>query len=391
MTVMTKRDFPQLDAMRAIASIAVVATHTGFWSGVYVDGLVGAAAQRLEVGVAVFFVLSGFLLGRPWVAAALSDGSHDDVRRYARKRALRILPVYWVCVVAALVLIAPNRDLGVGRWIQSLLLIDLYRADQLPQGLTQMWSLTVEVAFYLLLPLFGHLMVRWCRHRPTRLLLALLAVSVASMAWVLVTHTVDASWAPWLARWLPAYLTWFALGIALAVVSVQVPRPGRFATAVTAVARDRATCWAAAAAVFVLVSTPLGGSPLLVAPTAGEALARHIAYALIAVLVVAPSAVGPDDTRTASVLSHPLFRHVGHLSYSLFCCHMLVLYLIAPRLGFQLFNSSWPVVFAVVLVISLVLSEILYRGVELPFMRLKNGASRTRVQATAPSDTATHS
>lgn len=391
MTTMIKRDFPQLDAMRAIASIAVVATHTGFWSGVYVDGLFGAAAQRLEVGVAVFFVLSGFLLGRPWVAAALSDGSHDDVRRYARKRARRILPVYWVCVVAALVLIGPNRDLGPGRWVQNLLLIDLYRADQLPQGLTQMWSLTVEVSFYLLLPLFGHMMVRWCHHRPTRLLVALLVVSLSSMAWVVVTHTVDTTWAPWLARWLPSYLTWFALGIALAVVSVQISKPGRFAAAVTTVARDRATCWAAAAAVFVLVSTPLGGSALLVAPTAGQALARHIAYALIAVLVVAPSALGPDDTRTASVLSHRFVRHIGHLSYSLFCCHMLVLYLVAPRLGFQLFNSSWFVVFTTVLVISLLISEILYRGVELPFMRLKNGASRKRVHDTAPSETATHS
>lgn len=390
MTDMIKRDFPQLDAMRAIASIAVVATHTGFWSGIYVDGLLGAAAQRLEVGVAIFFVLSGFLLGRPWVAAALLDAPHDDVRRYARKRALRILPVYWVCVVAALLLIGPNRDLGVGRWIQSLLLVDLYRADQLPQGLTQMWSLSVEVAFYLLLPIFGWMMVRWCRHRPARLLVALFGVSLVSVAWVLVTHAGDTTWAPWLARWLPSYLTWFALGIALAVVSVQSPRPDRFAALVLAVARDRATCWVTAGAVFVLVSTPLGGSPLLVAPTAGEALARHIAYALIAVLVVMPSALGPDDTRTASLLSHRAVRHLGHLSYSLFCCHMLVLYVLAPRLGFELFNTSWIVLFPVILVISLLFSEILYRCVEVPFMRLGRGASLNSAHSTTPSETATH-
>ncbi len=390
MTNMLKRDFPQLDAMRAIASIAVVATHTAFWSGIYVDGLFGAAAQRLEVGVAIFFVLSGFLLGRPWVAAALHGTPHDTAARYARKRALRIVPVYWVCVVAALALIGPNRELGVGRWVQNLLLVDLYRAQQLPQGLTQMWSLSVEVAFYLMLPIFGALIVRFCHLRPTRLLIALACVSLMSMAWVVVTHASSASWAPWAARWLPSYLTWFALGIAFAVISVESGRPGRFVAGVLAVARDRATCWIAAGAIFVLVSTPLGGSPLLIAPTTGEALARHIAYGVIAALVIAPSALGPDDTATARLLSHRFVRHVGHLSYSLFCCHMIVLYVLAPRMGLDLFNSSWPVLFAAILSISLVISEALYRFVELPFMRFKRGVSPKTTQSTAPSDTATH-
>jgi len=376
--------------MRAIASIAVVATHAGFWSGIYSHGLIGAAAQRLEVGVAIFFVLSGFLLGRPWVAAALIDASHDDMRLYARKRLLRIMPVYWVCAVAALTLIAPNRELGVGRWVQNLLLIDLYRAQQLPQGFTQMWSLSIEAAFYLLLPFLGALIVRWFRRRATQLLMFLAGLSAFSITWVAVTHVSSAGWAQWASRWLPSYLTWFMIGIALAVFSVETEKPIRAFAAVVALARERATCWIAAAALFVLVSTPLGGSPLLVAPTTSQALTRHLLYGAIAALLVAPCALGNSDTLTATVLSHRWVRHIGHLSYSLFCCHMIVLDLVAPRLGFHLFQSSWLAVFFAVLTISLAISEGLYRWVELPFLRWKTGVPWKREKMTAPKDTATH-
>jgi peptidoglycan/LPS O-acetylase OafA/YrhL len=59
-------NFPALDSMRAIASIAVLATHAAFWGGAYSQAVWGTALARLDVGVAIFFVLSGFLLSRPW-------------------------------------------------------------------------------------------------------------------------------------------------------------------------------------------------------------------------------------------------------------------------------------------------------------------------------------
>ncbi len=109
-----KRDFPQLDAMRAVASIAVVATHAGFWSGFYTSGFFGVAVQRLEVGVAIFFVLSGFLLSRSYLVSAHDRVPHEPARRYFTKRFLRIFPVYVVSAVGALTLISENRSLGIG-------------------------------------------------------------------------------------------------------------------------------------------------------------------------------------------------------------------------------------------------------------------------------------
>lgn len=155
--------------------------------------ILGVVVQRLEVGVAIFFVLSGFLLSRPYLVSAHDRVGHEPARRYLTKRVLRIFPVYVVSAIAALALIEENRSLGIGRWIQNLLLVDLYRENQLPQGLTQMWSLTVEVAFYLILPLLGGLCIKVvCRDRwrPVRLLVFLAASAAGSLAWVLVTHNL---------------------------------------------------------------------------------------------------------------------------------------------------------------------------------------------------------
>lgn len=59
-------DAPRLDGLRAIAATLVVLTHSGFLSGQYYNGQVGAFLARSDVGVPIFFALSGFLLSRGW-------------------------------------------------------------------------------------------------------------------------------------------------------------------------------------------------------------------------------------------------------------------------------------------------------------------------------------
>ena len=58
--------FPMLDTLRAVGAIAVLTTHVAFWGGEYTRwGAFGTVLARLDVGVAIFFVLSGFLLSYP--------------------------------------------------------------------------------------------------------------------------------------------------------------------------------------------------------------------------------------------------------------------------------------------------------------------------------------
>ena len=101
----------------------------------------------------------------------------------------------------------------------------------LHQGLTQMWSLAVEAAFYVVLPLLAWLLlVVVCRRqwRPMLLLGGLLLLAAVTPAWLIFVHTVDGL--PDGARlWLPTYLLWFVGGMLLAVLAVMGVRCYAFA------------------------------------------------------------------------------------------------------------------------------------------------------------------
>lgn len=394
---MDRVTFPGLDTLRAVASVSVVATHTSFWAGVYGAGLVGAMTQRLEVGVAVFFVLSGFLLSRPWFVQQTGGRPADSVRRYALKRVLRVLPVYWVVVVVALLALPENRDLPWTRWVENLLLVDVFRHDELPHGLTQMWSLSTEATFYLALPalaagLLASMRGSW---RPRRALVLLGVATVASLVWIGASSADPDQGAAWVRRGLPAYVAWFAAGMALALVDVDrrsptpaLPGIGRLLVRVSAVP---GACWTIAAALFVVSATPIAGPASLAFSDPAEALCRHLLYAAVAVLVVAPSVFGDPAARYARAMARPWLRHLGRTSYSLFCCHIVILELLGDRFGFRLFDSDPFVLFTVVLAISLLVSEVLYRCVERPFLRLKDRGGRASDIIRTPTTTTTAS
>ena len=87
---MTFRDrtFPTLNAVRAAGAIMVVLTHAAFNTGRINDGWVGAMLARFDFGVTLFFVLSGFLLSRPWfLAAALGEPGAVDTALPVEARA----------------------------------------------------------------------------------------------------------------------------------------------------------------------------------------------------------------------------------------------------------------------------------------------------------------
>ena len=143
---MTDRTFPTLNAVRAAGAIMVVLTHVAFNTGQVTQGWTGAILARLDFGVTLFFILSGFLLSRPFYLARCSGRSLPSVRHYYWKRALRILPLYWVVVAVALLADPANAGATPRRWAADLTLTQVYRLMVPSSSLTQMWSLCVEVA-----------------------------------------------------------------------------------------------------------------------------------------------------------------------------------------------------------------------------------------------------
>lgn len=386
-------EFPVLDTLRAVGALAVLTTHAMFWAGEYTrGGARGTLFARLDVGVAVFFVLSGFLLSRPWVLAALRGAARPAVAPYARKRVLRILPLYLVTVVLALSFIDHEGGLGVGDWVRTLLMLDTVLGAGFPAGLTQMWSLAAEVMFYLALPLVMLVLLgRTPRLSPRRLLVGAVVALAVNVWWVLDgagrvgQHT---SGAP--LQWLPSYLLWFGLGIALAVAhawSAQGAAP-RFTSALRALARQPGACWSGAAALLLVTATPLAGPTMLTAPTPGEVLVKTVLYAGVGFLLVVTGVFAVPGALYTRVMSAGPLRRLGWISYGIFCLHLPVLHLVMWLTGWELFRGGHSLpLWLLTVALSVVAAELAYRLVELPALSL---AHRSR-NASAPAAATTPS
>jgi peptidoglycan/LPS O-acetylase OafA/YrhL len=369
--VSLSRDFPGLDWLRAVGAIAVLTTHVAFQTGEYFRlGTIGTVLARLDVGVALFFVLSGFLLSRQWWVREELSLPAPGTRRYARKRVLRIAPVYLVTALVGLSVVPGNDPFGWS-WLPTLLLADPYVDDTLPYGLTQMWSLSVEVAFYVLLPL-----LMWvARKRFRDIALAgpvLVAMVLLNVAWVVtIAPAIDDArdWAPQL--WVPGYLTWFAAGMWLSRVHVrqQSGRPTGAGRLLAQLGAQPGACWAAAAGLLLVAATPVAGPVSLESGTISQALVKLACYAAIAALLVIPGVWADPRGGLMRRVSRRLPRHLGHVSYSIFCVHLIVLSVVQQRRDYELFSGDFLQMWVIVLVLTLVVSEVLYWSVERPAMR----------------------
>ncbi|MCB0924125.1 MAG: acyltransferase, partial [Mycobacterium sp.] len=155
----TRSFLPAVEGMRACAAMGVVLTHVAFQTGTS-GGVVGRLLHRFDLAVAVFFALSGFLLWRGHAAAARGLRHRPPTGHYLRSRLVRIVPGYLVAVVIILLLLPEAKYASLTVWLANLTLTQVYVPLTLTAGLTQMWSLSVEVSFYLALPLLAFLAYR---------------------------------------------------------------------------------------------------------------------------------------------------------------------------------------------------------------------------------------
>ncbi|KUI36558.1 acyltransferase [Mycobacterium sp. IS-1496] len=336
-----------LTGVRGLAALLVVATHAAFATGKLPHGYLGSVYARLEVGVAIFFVLSGLLLFQPWVRAAAVGTPAPSVERYAWRRARRIMPAYVATVLLAYLVFAlwSVEDTPGQSWaglVRHLTLTQIYTDDYLlaylHHGLSQTWSLAVEVSFYAALPVLAYLLLRvWCRRewRPARLLGGLAAMAAVGPVWLALVHTTE--WLPnSAAMWLPAHLHWFAGGMALATLQCMGVRCRAAVAIPTAVA------------LFLLVSTPVAGEITMGPVPVWAPLAKSLLYAAIATLVVAPLALGDGGVYRRVLSSRPAVW-LGEVSYELFLLHVLVMAVLVHALDWPLFGGSLAGLFALTL------------------------------------------
>src|SRR5688572_30220512 len=262
-------------------------THSAGVTQFNTDNALGAYTARLNMGVTLFFLLSGFLLYRPFVAARLEGRPPVRIRDYTRRRVLRIVPAYWV----ALTLLALWPGLPAfwdGPWWRSYTFTQIYWPESTVQGIFPAWTLCIEISFYLVLPFLAVALGRLAGRR-WKVELALLGV--LALASIALRTTLEASGGGYAAQnTLACYLDWFCVGMALAVLSVVWHGREGESRALSLIVRRPWVPWLGAAVAFWFVSTQLGlprGFFLVYDDI--SYLGEHLLYALVAALLLLPA------------------------------------------------------------------------------------------------------
>lgn len=400
--------FPLFDSLRALAALAVVVAHISFFGNLWrSESLITPFVGRLEVGVAMFFLISAFLIYRPVVARHLAGDPPLSVRAYGWRRALRVLPGYWIALTLVALWFggqyvfaatAPVETFSAKGVLAYYGLTQLYFEDARGGGLPQAWTLSVEATFYVFLPLWALMIQRVARRvRVTRYrleLTALLVLACASVAYkwaaIELRDLQELRTTPTgLMSSLPAYLDYFALGMALAVWSAgRKDAGGGFMERAAGVVERRAWIpWAAAAFLFWVLATQLG--------LAGEPeefmsrevyFARHFLLVAVAAGIMLPAVFGdPGFGAIRRLLANRVLLFVGLVSYGIYGYHLaVVIQLVRMDYDPVILGSGWLGWLVVVVPGSVAIGALSYYIVERPALSLKRLVPDRRGTADQP-------
>lgn len=348
--------WPALTGLRGLAAFGVLCMHSYLLAG-RPESLPRPLSWLFAMGwsgVDVFFTLSAFLLTVPFVTAAMESTPSPNLRVFAWRRVLRIVPAYYVQIAILLTLGA----LGLAStwaWnaptvaaVLAHLVFYIQVWPIVPAQLPPWWTLPVEMGFYLLLPLFALCL----RPRRWPWLLLAIAASLGYRYGLLHAGLNRMQIAFWVEN-LPGRLHQFLVGMLAAYAFVKLkshwtlPRPGK------------ADALALAASIVFLLLPALGYPITGSAYEGGQfsdplLLSWHLyASVVVAVLLVALVAGAP---RMARVFSWPPLRGLGLISYGLYLWHYpLMLGLRAELGGYEAIRADfWPFYFYSVLISVLV-------------------------------------
>ena len=379
-------EVPAIDGLRGAAALLVLLFHC--W--VFVDppldgGPLRALIASGGLGVDFFFVISGFVLFLPVV---LHGGQFGDRRAYAVRRVARIVPAYYLSLLlqalAVPILTGFPVPFCTGGGLLVLVAHLLFVQHELPASVARgvgywggiagfgvngvVWSLSIEAAFYAILPLVARRFFR----RP---LLGLLLAIVTSVGWRIVALHAPALVAeppltgtPALPRLLdqyPAFFAHFAFGMCGALLYVRAAR--------TSILRDTGG-WLIALqlAVLVVLTATMVAYGRNLDHTHVLTVARQLAAfvpALVFTSLLTLGAIAPRGPLW--LLTLPRVRWLGDVSYGVFLWHLPLILLIRRHTTWitEHSDASYVVLCALVLPASLLLGWLSRRYVEEPAIR----------------------
>ncbi|MFN8215853.1 MAG: acyltransferase [Solirubrobacterales bacterium] len=316
-----RRYFPAVEGMRAIAVLCVLVGHVILSANIGGD-LATFADWLAPFGVVIFFGISGFLLYRQFLAARFASERVGELApAYLWRRAVRILPAYWVALALATWWIGWAETFGSHWWVYFGLL-QTYDPSWIG-GLPIAWSLCIEASFYLALPF-----VAWAlasrgvgsgnRHGLRWELALIGGIALLSLAWRIVMGSRPST--SHLNVNLLGTATWFCSGMLLAVV--EVAHPLSLEKLRRWLSRPL-ICWPAAIFFFALLV--LGVHEDLGLPIKAVILLQTVFYGLAAALLLAPAIVGDSGRTVARFAANPVLVFIGTVSYGIYLWHYSML------------------------------------------------------------------
>ena len=318
-----------LDGLRAIAAFAIVFHHVGFQSGAtYRHETWGGYLGRLDIGVPVFFALSGFLLFRPIAASVLEDRALRPALEHLWRRALRIYPAFWVALTL-IVVFTSEAFADVTGAVTTYLLVHIHWPTHSLGPMPQAWSLATEVSFYLALPLMARFLRPWLRDRDRVARRNALFVFIAlcyffSVFFRIAVLSLDTRWSPSQVLWLPGTLDYFAIGMGLAVARVGFTEGEPLRARIERWAGPAGMWWIAAAVLFQVVSQHMGLALGLEDTSWPREIARQAVYGAIGFCLLFPLVFGSARRSVVrSLVQTGPMEWLGLISYSIYLWHMV--------------------------------------------------------------------
>lgn len=391
--------FPLFDSLRGIAALSIFVFHLPFAILLSAANPVRPYLFQLNAGVAVFFLCSGFLLYRPFARARLTGVPRPRLAAYAQRRALRIAPAYWVALPLVVLLIGKSGEattatpVFTARGVVAYFgFLQGYDSSTLLGGISAAWTLCIEVAFYAMLPFWAKVMRRTSGGSPRAFLLtelaALAALAAIGLTWTSIaavrTHPTSAVFLdvttiePWLYV-LPGFLDYFALGMALAVISAVVAGRPNPPVVVGVIDRFPGVAWLGAALTFFALAHLGRWLPGSFGP---QYIGTHVLQGAFAVALLLPAVFGdPRRGLVRKFLGNRVLLWVGLVSYGLYLWHAA---LISKGSELGLIKLLGSVGFAaVVLAASLLVAGASFYVVERPALRLGRRLSPRNVSQDA--------
>jgi peptidoglycan/LPS O-acetylase OafA/YrhL len=372
--------FPLMDAVRGIAVIAVVAAHSSVFMSL--TGSHSLSSIRFDFSVRVFFMISAFLLYRPWVRARLAGWDAPSAKAFAWRRLLRIVPAYYLALTVIAIWLGLSYVFGARGIPTYYGFAQVYQPGWAVGGLPQAWTLNVEIVFYALLPVWGGLMRRMAArsvaHKLRQEIVGCAVLVLVSFLYKVIVTSTGAIGGP---EGVPfqlntlTFLDDFAIGMALGAVSAAFEGRRDQPGAIRLLDRRPELAWGFALALVLITSLLVGFFGEVAENIQGAPyVERHYLLAAIGVALLLPAMFGDPSGGGAvrRVLRNRVLAYLGMISYGLYLWHFAVLVQL-ERWNFQSVAAdvgAW-VWFPAALLGGTLLATVSYYVVEIPFLRLK--------------------